>query len=110
MSGGVAFYIREDIAGTFEPLFEFISDSIQALCLFSEKENLLLCVVYRQPDDKAHGHPSTSYEFKKMIEDLRESVSIYSIIAADLKKSIFAMMYYINKFIFHHNTNCNGDS
>ena len=73
LSGGVAFYIREDIAGTFEPLFEFISDSIQALCLFSEKENLL-CVVYRQPDDKAHGHPSTSYEFKKMIKDLRESV------------------------------------
>ena len=33
------------------------------ICLYSAVENLAILILYRQPDDKYHGHPSTPNDF-----------------------------------------------
>ena len=58
ISGGVCFYVRDDIGGTCEVIYSHSSESVQILCLYSSVENLAMVVIYRQPDDKSHGHPS----------------------------------------------------
>ena len=39
------------------------SECVQLICLHSSTENLALLAIYRQPDDKQHGHPSTPNDF-----------------------------------------------
>ena len=63
LSGGVCFYVREDIGCSCEVIFSHSSDSVQLLCLYSSTENLAMLAIYRRPDDKTHGHPSTSTDF-----------------------------------------------
>ena len=63
LTGGTCFYVRNDIACSCEIIFSHSSESVQLLCLHSTIENLALLVIYRQPDDKHHGHPSTPSDF-----------------------------------------------
>ena len=53
-SGGVAFYLRNDIAPLFKPLFEFSNGVNEALLLYSEDLNILLGIIYRQPTNPQH--------------------------------------------------------
>ena len=69
-TGGVAFYVRDDIAITSEELMKHSSDSVQLLCLYSKAENLAIACLYRQPDDKSHGHPSTPVDLKTAFNKL----------------------------------------
>lgn len=62
-TGGVCFYVREDIGATFEELYSYSSKTVQLLCIYSKAENMALLVAYRQPDDKSNGNPSTSNDF-----------------------------------------------
>lgn len=70
-----------------EELFTYSSEAIQLLCLFSKEENLALAVLYRQPDDKTHGHPSTPSDFKAALNGL--ATSILGIQNATLPEIIF---------------------
>ena len=63
LTGGVAFYVRNDLASSCEVIFSHSSESVQLMCLYSKSENLALLAIYRQPDDKYHGHPSTPTDF-----------------------------------------------
>ena len=72
-SGGVAAYVRDDIA--VETLFVYSSGVIEALCLKLEALNLWMCVVYRQPDDPLGGHKSRSEEFSSFLERLGEELA-----------------------------------
>ena len=69
-TGGVAFYVRDDIAISSEVLVKHSSDSVQLLCLYSKSENIAIACLYRQPDDKAHGHPSTPMDLKLALNKL----------------------------------------
>lgn len=74
-SGGVAFYISEDIATTFEPLISFSDGVIEMLCIYSKHEHLLLAVLYRQPDDNAHGFSSSSTQYTSAINLLTNTIN-----------------------------------
>ena len=74
-SGGVAFYIRNDIAQSTSILMQFSNGVVEALCLYSEKENLILACIYRQPDDSTNGHTSLNREFKEMLVSLKQCIS-----------------------------------
>ena len=63
LTGGSCFYVRNDIACSCEVIFKHASDCVQILCLYSSTENLALLVIYRQPDDKYNGNPSTPTDF-----------------------------------------------
>ena len=74
-SGGVALYIRSDLAHTTEVLLTHSNGVIEILVVLCKNENLLLGVVYRQPDDSTHGHPSAAKEFKESLNALSVSLS-----------------------------------
>jgi len=61
-SGGSALYLRSDIAATSEQILNFSNGVVEALATYSHKENLLICVIYRQPDNTAGGHTSKARE------------------------------------------------
>ena len=69
-SGGSAIYMRDDFSGPTEPLFEFSNGVIEAICLKLARHNLIVCSVYRQPNDLVGGNKSTSDEFATFLEEL----------------------------------------
>ena len=83
-SGGVAFYVRNDIAQSTNVLLEFSNSVVEALCLYSEKENLILVVIYRQPDDSSNGHTSLNPQFKEMLLSLKQCISSIGPIIPDI--------------------------
>ena len=74
-SGGVAFYVRGDLAAVnMQTVLRFTNGVIECLCLYSEIQNLFLIVVYRQPDDAIHGHPSNATHFNELLRSLTEKM------------------------------------
>ena len=71
LSGGVAMYIRDDLACSFEVIYSHAKDAVQLICLYSQSENLVLITIYRQPDDKYHGHPSTHTDFTESLNKIK---------------------------------------
>ena len=69
-SGGVVSYIRNDIAASMNELLAFSNGVVEALCLYSKVENLVLINVYRQPDNQAHR--STSKEFAEALNRISD--------------------------------------
>ena len=74
-SGGVALYIRDDQAISSEIVFTYSSGVIEAIGVHIRALNLMMFVLYRQPDDRERGHRSTSREFGHLIEELDEFLS-----------------------------------
>ena len=74
-TGGVCFYVREDIGASCEELYSFSSKTVQLLCLHSKVENLALVVAYRQPDDRSNGNPSTANDFTVPLNGLKLAIS-----------------------------------
>lgn len=72
-SGGVAVYLKSTMAADI--VFEFSSGVIEAICLKIEALNLILCAVYRQPDNPAGGHRSTAEQFGEFIKKLSDELS-----------------------------------
>ena len=58
-----------------QPVLGFTNGVIECLCLFSEIQNFSLIVVYRQPDDAIHGHPSNTTHFIELLRSLTEKVT-----------------------------------
>ena len=74
-SGGVAVYVRDDLAADMDTVISFSNSVIETLGLYSKTNNLLIIVVYRQPDDSGGGHRSTNVEFKQALSKLEETLS-----------------------------------
>ena len=66
---------REDTAVSCEEIYSCSSNSVQLLCLYSKLENLAILVVYRQPDDRANGHPSTANDFINPLIQAKSAIS-----------------------------------
>ena len=73
-SGGVAVYLKNDIATACQVLMEYTSDVIEGLCLTVPLLNLVLCAVYRQPNDIVGGHTSKSAQFSVFLDKLSEEL------------------------------------
>ena len=73
-SGGVAIYIRNDLASTTDTQLSFTNGAVEIIATHSKIDNLLLVTVYRQPDDSAHGRPSSANEFKHAITALKRAI------------------------------------
>ena len=71
-SGGTGLYLRSDIAATSEQLLKFSNGVCEALVTYSQKENLLIAVVYRQPDNTTHR--SREAEFGEMINQISTTI------------------------------------
>ena len=69
-SGGVAVYMRNDIAADMVTVASYSNGVIEMIGLYSKAKNLLLLVMYRQPDDIVGGHRSTNIEFKQALGEL----------------------------------------
>ena len=52
--GGVALYLRDDIATSAKQILDFSNNVVEILCVYSAKENILIATIYRQPDDSSH--------------------------------------------------------
>lgn len=63
LSGGAAAYVRDDIASSIQKPCTFSNGVVELLCLYSPEENMVIMVVYRQPDDRVGDNRSTSHEF-----------------------------------------------
>ena len=61
-SGGVAIYVREDVAGTFECTLNFSNGSVETLAIFSKVLDLHIACVYRQPDSQANRSDAKSFK------------------------------------------------
>ena len=74
-SGGVAIYLRHDLASSAEYILNFSIGVIEVLGIHCKAQNLVLIAVYRQPDDTVGNHRSTSREFRQALDAIRESLS-----------------------------------
>ena len=68
--------MKSDIAADMETVINFSNGVVEVLGLYSKTKNLLLLVLYRQPDDVISGHRSTHLEFKQAVNKLREALSL----------------------------------
>ena len=75
-SGGAALYLRSDIAATSNQILSFSNGVVEALATYSHKENLLICVIYRQPDNSTGGHRSQANELNEALEELTKAITI----------------------------------
>ena len=64
-SGGVVFYVRNVLVVNMQTFLCFANGVIDFLCLYSVIQIILLIVLYRQPDDAIHGHPSNETNFNQ---------------------------------------------
>ncbi|XP_066935006.1 uncharacterized protein [Clytia hemisphaerica] len=74
-TGGVCFYIRDDIAASREIIYSLKSPSVQLLCVYSKPENLAMLVIYRQPDDKSNRNPSTAKDLLTPLKGAKQALS-----------------------------------
>ena len=73
--GGVALYIRDDIATSAEPVLQYSNGSVDVLGLHLRTANLMLIVLYRQPDNPASGQRSTSREFSQALDKINSTLT-----------------------------------
>ena len=74
-TGGVGIYVRDDIGCSCEVIYSHSSESVQIVCLYSSVENLVILTLYRQPDDKYNGHPSTPNDFSIPLNRAKNVIS-----------------------------------
>jgi len=75
-SGGVALYVRDDLASTCEVTCTFSNGVVDIVTIYSKKENILITVLYRQPDDRVNGHRSQITEFREGLSELMKSIPV----------------------------------
>ena len=83
-SGGVACYLRNDLASSCEPILQYSDGVIEMLGLYSKVENIIIVIVYRQPDDESHGNPSKNKEFKIAMTALKEKLLQFDNLTPDI--------------------------
>ena len=75
-SGGVAIYVRQDIAADMEVVLRYSNGVVEILGLHSKSNNLLLIGLYRHPDDPQGNNRSTSKEFKEGLKEIERILAI----------------------------------
>ena len=75
LSGGVAAYVRNDLACKMESQLNFSNGVVEILGLYSRTDNIYIAVIYRQPDDREGGNRSTAKEFLEVLDKLNNSLS-----------------------------------
>ena len=83
-SGGVALYLRNDMAATAEPVLTFSNGSTEVLGVHIKSENLVIFVLYRQPDDSVNGHRSNSREFISALSSIKAVLDDFSAPAPEI--------------------------
>ena len=83
-SGGVFLYIRDGQAIFSEVVFTYSNGVIEAIGLHLKSLNLLLVVLYRQPDDRERNRRSTSRDFGHFLGELDEFLASQSPPAPDI--------------------------
>ena len=73
-SGGAGLYLRSDIAATSEQVLNFSNGVVEAMATYSHKENLFICIIYRQPDDPAGQHRSGVNELNQALVEIQSSI------------------------------------
>ena len=73
-SGGAAIYLRSDLAATTEKLLSFSNGFVETVAVHSEKDNLLICAIYRQPDDSTHNHRSGVTELTQALQEISNTI------------------------------------
>ena len=73
-SGGVAIYLRNDLAASAEVTCRHSNSVVEILTIYSKKENLLISVLYRQPDDQVHGHKSQAPELYEALLEFMDNI------------------------------------
>lgn len=68
--GGVALYINNSWAPDAEPVLKYSNRAVDILSVYIPSRNILLTVIYRQPDDSPHGYPSTNSDLIDVINKL----------------------------------------
>ena len=72
---GVCLYIRDSWAPDAEVILSISYAYIDVLGVYIASQNLFIAVIYRQPDDSAHGRPSTNQHLAFILDKLSETVS-----------------------------------
>ena len=85
-SGGVGVYLRNDLAAGSDVLLKYSSEGVEALCIRVDALNLILCSIYRPPDDRG-GHRSTAAQLIPLLAKLSE---LYSSLASPTPNIIMA--------------------
>ncbi|KAK2163666.1 hypothetical protein LSH36_75g02038 [Paralvinella palmiformis] len=67
VSGGVAFYIRNDIAVNTQTALQYTDGISDILGLYIKTKKLLIINLYRQPNDKAGSHRLMDVEFRNAL-------------------------------------------
>ena len=86
-SGGAAVYIRDDLAASAETLLKYSNGVVELLCVNIKSENLVLCVIYRQPNDEVGGNVSKANE---VIEPLQKLSAVLDTLPAPIPNIILA--------------------
>ena len=73
--GGVSLYLRESWAPDAEPILKYSNTAVDILCVYIPSKNILICVIYRQPDDSKNGHPSSNKELTEILDKLKHTIS-----------------------------------
>ena len=73
-SGGVVIYLRADLAATAEEVLKFSNGVVEAVAVYSEKENLFICGIYRQPDDPLGKHTSGVAELNQALQEIGNAI------------------------------------
>ena len=71
-SGGVAIYLKNEFNIKTEILLQFSNGVIEALCLHLPNLNMVVVIVYRQPNDAVGGNKSTSDQLQVFLDELGE--------------------------------------
>ena len=106
-SGGVAFYIRDDIAPLFKPLLEFSNGVNEALLLYSKHLNMMLSIIYRQPTNPQYR--SDAPEFEELLSSMISKIETVEGCTPDLYIcGDFNIPHTLSNEILQPTTSCNG--
>ena len=67
-------YLRADLAATAEEVLKFSNGVVEAVAVYSEKENLFICGIYRQPDDPLGKHTSGVAELNQALQEIGNAI------------------------------------
>ena len=74
-SGGVAVYVKDELAASCETLLEFSNGVVEGLVIYERQLNLVICTVYRSPDNPQSEHRSSTSEFHELINQLSNKLN-----------------------------------
>ena len=77
-SGGVAIYLRSDLAPAFEQVISHSDGNVEACGVYSKSENIFFVVLYRQPDDRKEGNRPTKQQFLQVTNSIQNFINSIS--------------------------------